>query len=248
MLHKLLAVACLGFTFGSLPVVAQQPPNDLVSKVIINLFKDHNRKYLCLVENSSLPAIRAAVEADLSRMPAASFESENAIATVVYTRYPCPFSPNGKAVRPANANDIAGVWLFPEASQRLRFGPDSPMWQKQAALPIKCEAVAYYENAEARNAQIAGQMACPFFSAKDMDVSRRNPKVATWSLPRDGRLKIDRTDVPGHVEEWDIFLVEIPFQVANITINAGDLVAYLRRERGNEFNASTIFRHLMRLP
>jgi hypothetical protein len=248
MLYKLLAVTCMGFAFGSSPVVAQQGSNDLVSKVIISLFKDHNRKFLCLSENSSLPAIRAAVEADLSRMPAGSAESENAIASVIYTKYPCPFSPIGKAVRPASAKDIEGVWLFPETSQRLRFGPDSPLWQKHAALPIKCEAVAYYDNAEARVVQIVGQMPCPFSSARDMDVSRRNPKVSNWSLPRDGRLKIDRTDVPGHIEEWDIFVAESPFQVANITINAGDLLAYLRREQGNEFNASTTFRHLKRLP
>lgn len=246
MLNRLLIVACVILTPSA--AFAQEVSNDLVSKVIIGLFKDHNRKYLCLSETSSLPIIRSAVEAELSNMPPGSSESQNAIATIIYTKYPCPFAPSGNRFRPATAKDVEGVWLFPESSQRLRFGPDSPMWQKQASLPVKCEAVAYYENAEARNAQIIGQMPCPFASAKDMDVSRNNPKIATWSMLRDGRLKVDRTDVPGHVEEWDIFFVENSFQVANMTISYGDLVAFLRRERGNEFNVATTFRHLRRLP
>ena len=244
----MLASAYVCLAIGASTADAQEVPNDLITKVIVSLFKDHNRKYLCLSENGSLPAIRTAVEAELRGMPAGSAESQNAIATVVYTKYPCPFAPSGNRFRPANAKDVEGVWLFPESSQRLRFGPDSPMWQKQASLPVKCEAVAYYENAEARNAQIVGKTPCPFASAKDMDVSRRNPKVATWSMLRDGRLKVDRTDAPGHVEEWDIFVVDVPFQVATITFNSGDVVAYLRRERGNEFNAATTFRHLKKLP
>ena len=248
MRNRLLIAACAVFACVSSDGLAQEVPNDLVTKVIVGLFKDHNRKYLCLGENSSLPVIRAAVDAELMRLPPGAAESQNTIATVVFTKYPCPFAPAGNRFRPASAKDVEGVWLFPESSQRLRFGPDSPMWQRQASLPVKCEAVAYYENAEARNAQIVGQMPCPFAAARDMDVSRRNPKVATWSMLRGGRLKVDRTDVPGHVEEWDIFVVEAPFQVATMTINSGDLVAYLRRERGNEVNAATTFRHLRKLP
>lgn len=247
-LYRSLAAVWMCLALGSPDAFAQDVPNDVLSKVIIQLFRDHNTKVLCLSGNSSLPIIRASIEAELRSLPASSSASQNTIATVVYTKYPCPFSPERKGLRPANAKDIEGVWLFPESSQKLRFGPNSPMWQKQAALPVKCEAVAYYENAEARNAQIVGQMACPFASAKDMDVSRKNPKVATWTLLRDGRLKIDRTDVPGHIEEWDVFFVVDSFQVANIAINSGDLVAFLRRERGNELNVATTFRHLKRLP
>ena len=241
-------LVCVLLALALTAVSAQEIQNDLVNRVILQLFQNHNKSYLCLNEDSSLPAIRATVDAQLRTMPTGSSESQNAVATVVYTQFPCPFSPSRNGVRPAIAKDIEGVWLFPEESQRLRFGPSSPMWQKQAALPIKCEAVAYYENAEARITQIAGAMACPFAAAKDMDVSRKNPKVSTWSTVRDGRLKIDRTDVPAHLEEWDIFFVEVPFQAGTITINSGDLLAYLRKERGNEFNAATTFRHLKKLP
>ena len=229
--------------------LAQTAPNDLVSRVILQLFREHNTKFVCLSEDSSLPVIRASVEAQLKAMPAGSSESQDTIATVIYSQYPCPFSPSRKGLRPATAKDIEGVWLFPEGSQELRFGPNSPSWQTRAASPVKCEAIAYYENAEARTVQIVGSEAvCAFAAAKDMNVSRRNPKVATWSLLRDGRLKIDRTDVQGHVEEWDVFLVEIPLRAGTITINSGDLVAYLRREKGNDLNVATMFRHLQKLP
>lgn len=250
MVWGALALSCLFLALGSPSVFAQEVPNDLVSKVIIALFRDHNKKFLCLNEDSSLPAIRSSVVAQLKTMPPSSFESQNAIATVVYTQFPCPFSPYHKGIRPAVAKDLIGVWLFPESSQKLRFGPDAPMWKKQAgAPPIKCEAVAYYENAEARTAQFGGLMACPFAAAKDMDALHKgSPKVETWSMVRNGRLKIDRSDVPDLLEEWDIFFVETPYQAGTITINSGDLLAYRRREKGNDLNVATSFRHLRKLP
>lgn len=226
---------------------AQQVPLDLVDKVIIGLFRDHNTKLLCLNENSSLPAIKSSIEARLQQMPAGSAQSQDAIAKAVYTQYPCPFSPYRKELNAASAADIDGVWLFPEQSQKLRFGPGSPNWTANRLPPIRCEGVAYYSGGEARNVQIRGTLPCSFASAKDMDVSRKNPRVASWSVPSDGDLTINRTDVPGHIEEWEVFVVTSPFEVQRFRFDVGDLVQYLRRERGNEFNAATMFRHLQRL-
>ena len=142
MRYRFLVTAVLALV--SLPqAFAQETPNDLVSKVIIALFRDQNTKYLCLSENASLPIIRTAVVAELANMPPGSADSQDTVARVIYTKYPCPFSPFRRELRPATAKDVEGVWLFPETSQRLRFGPGSPMWQKVAALPPKCEAVAY---------------------------------------------------------------------------------------------------------
>jgi hypothetical protein len=66
-------------------------------------------------------------------------------------------------------------------------------------------------------------------------------------MPREGRVRVTRTDVADHIEEWDIYSVTAPFSLANMDFKAGDLIAYLRREKGNDINAATEFRHLQRL-
>src|SRR5829696_2596213 len=108
-MHRLLITAML--TLVSLAAVAQEVPNDLVSKMIVGLFRDQNTKYLCLSESSSLPTIRAAVLADLASMPPGSADSQDTIARVIYTKYPCPFSPVRDELRPATTKDLEGVWL-----------------------------------------------------------------------------------------------------------------------------------------
>lgn len=223
---------------------AQQAPLDLVDQVIIGQFRDHSAELLCLNENLSLPIIKTAV---IARLPQAQASNAEAIAKVVYTLYPCPFSPYRKELRPAATQDIEGVWLFPETSQKLRFGPKPSDLTSRRFQPVKCEAVAFYPNGEIRNAQIVGASPCLFASAKDMDISRNNPRVASWTVQADGRLAISRTDVQNHVEEWEVFSVVTPFDVHGIHFDTGDLVQYLRRERGNDFNAATMFRHLQRL-
>ena len=65
---------------------------------------------------------------------------------------------------------------------------------------------------------------------------------------QDGRIRISRTDVPNHIEEWAVYVVTEPFSVESMNLKQGDMVGYLRRERGNEINAATQFRHLQRLP
>lgn len=241
--------SCLLFVLAaSSSAVAQQAPLDLVDKVIVALFRDHNTRLVCLNENSSLSAIKSSVQARLQQMAPDSAQSQDAIARAVYTQFPCPFSPYRKELRAASATDIEGVWLFPESSQRLRFGPGSPNWTTNRLPPIRCEGVAYYSDGDARNVQILGNFPCAFSSAQDMDVSRKNPRVASWNVSNDGRLGITRTDVPGHVEEWEVFVVTSPFEVQSFQFRVGDIIQYLRRERGNEFNAATMFRHLQRLP
>ena len=95
---------------------------------------------------------------------------------------------------------------------------------------------------------MSGKVECPFRKASDMDVARRNPVVSTWSMLRDGRVSVARTDVQNHIEEWDIYAVTQAFEFREIKLQPGDLVAYVRRENGNEVNAATQFRHLQRLP
>ena len=83
--------------------------------------------------------------------------------------------------------------------------------------------------------------------AADLDAARKNPQVSTWTLLEEGRIAVTRTDVAGHVEEWDVFTVTRPFVLQEVTFAEGDLAAYIRRENGNAVGAATQFRHLQRL-
>ncbi|HEX5126527.1 MAG TPA: hypothetical protein VFW00_07280 [Rhodocyclaceae bacterium] len=112
--------------------------------------------------------------------------------------------------------------------------------------PIKCEGVSYGENGELLVAEVSGALPCP--TVKDMKAIGAMPKVESWALLRDGRVRVDRTDISNHIEEWDVFVVEAPFYFAQTKFAAGDLVAYLRRGKGNDFNVATMFRHLQRMP
>jgi hypothetical protein len=67
-------------------------------------------------------------------------------------------------------------------------------------------------------------------------------------LLKNGLLAITRSDVQGHVEQWDVFTVEAPFSNSGVSFKTGDLVAYLRKVRGNDLNIAMQFRHLQRLP
>jgi len=232
---------------GCFPSSAQAAM-DIVDATIVDVFQRNNGKILCLSSDSSLPVIRKSIDDHLKIKGSSNPPNMNETAIAAYTLYPCPFSPYREELRPATVKDVIGVWLYPESSQKLRLGPKSPMWQKNNNLSIKCESVAYFDDGEARNVQVFGEKSCPFSNAKDMDVSRKNPNVAQWQMTNDGLLKISRSDVQNHLEEWEVFYVKKPFELAKVKFSEGDIVAYLRRENGNDFYAATIFRHLKRLP
>ena len=220
---------------------------DMVDSIILQTFQKHNTKFLCLSSKSSLPTLRKKVEEQLNNMGLKNSPTANDVAKATYIAFPCPFSPARNELRRATKKDIAGVWLFPEASIKLKFGPNSPLKSKYASLRIKCESIAYYSDGETRHAVIGGKNACPFTKASDMDISRYNPKVSSWKMLADGVLKITRTDVANHIEEWDIFTVMEPFKMLDIKFEVGDLLSYIKKENGNNFNVATQFRHLKRL-
>jgi len=80
-----------------------------------------------------------------------------------------------------------------------------------------------------------------------MDIARKNPLVSTWKLLRAGRIGVTRTDVANHIEEWDVYTVLTSFDMFGVNFETGDLLAYIRKENGNELGAATQFRHLKRL-
>ncbi len=169
------------------------------------------------------------------------------VATAIWTLYPCPFSPYRSELKLAGSKDIEGVWLYPESSQQLRFGPLSTQQPPTGPIPVKCSVIGYYPNGEIRTAIMAGSQECPFTNSSALDEARKNPRVSSWSIITDGRISIDRSDVQNYVEEWDVYLVMSPFAFNDVQFEKGDLIEYMRKERGNSVNASWQFRHLKRL-
>jgi hypothetical protein len=224
------------------------PAPDPLGTFILDLFKRHEGDTLCREGPAGLPEIRATLAEHFKGNDPTQHVPAKEVAIALWTRYPCPFSPYRPQLRPATAKDIQGVWLFPESSQKYRFGPRSSRKPPPGSPPVRCDAVAYYPGGELRHSVTAGQPDCPFRTAADIDLSDVNQRVATWSMLREGRVGVTRPDVEGHVEEWDIYRVTEPFQFRDLKLQPGELVAYLRRESSNDLNAATQFLHLQRLP
>lgn len=241
----LTAVALLCGTAST--SLAQEAPSDPLNKFIFEMFQMHHGKTLCVDASTSLNAVRKTLT-DHMQAKVAETATPQAVATAMWQLFPCPFSPLRAELRPAKADDIVGSWLFPEGSQKLRRGPRLNQASPTRPLRVKCDAVGYFPNGELRHAVVAGVPKCPFEASADLDVARKNPRVSSWAMLREGRLGVTRTDVVGHIEEWDVFAVAAPFTFDEVRFAAGDLVAYVRRENGNEIGAATQFRHLQRLP
>lgn len=244
------ALALLAVLIGFAPTrsTAQEAPQDPLSRLIWDMFQMHQGKTLCSVGSTKLSTIRADVVDYIKAKGSSDTVTAQTVAIALWILYPCPFSPIRPELRPATSEDINGVWLFPESSQKFRFGPRSSQQSSAGPLPVKCDAVGYYPDGELRHAMWAGKLKCPFEKAADLDDARKNPRVASWSLLRDGRIGVSRTDVVNHIEEWDVYAVTSPFSVYDVQFAVGDLVAYVRRENGNDVGAATQFRHLRRLP
>lgn len=219
-----------------------------MSKFILDAFRDHEGKTLCSVGNVPVSAVRDQVVAYLKATGAGESVTRDAVEKSLWTLFPCPFSPLRTELLTATAKDVEGVWLFPYDSQPYRFGPNSPLQPRTPDQALACEIVGYFPGGELRTAAVLGaKSACPFRKAADLAPARKRPRVASWSMGADGRLKVTRSDIKDHIEEWDVYTVTRSFQSLNMEIKAGDLVAFLRRDKDNDDNAATEFRHLQRL-
>lgn len=223
------------------------PPKDPLSRLVWDMYQMHHTKTMCIVNRTSLADVRANV-IDYLKIKVGDSLTSRAVATAIWTLYPCPFSPARPELRVAARKDIEGAWLFPGSSQKLRFGPRSSQPSPAGPLPVKCDAVGYYPDGRAKHVIWAGDTPCPFQTAADLDSVEKSPQVTSWSLMRDGRVSINRTDVESHIEEWDMYTVTSPFSVHGFNFSAGDLLAYNRRDNGNELGIATEFRHLKKLP
>jgi len=170
-------------------------------------------------------------------------------ATGIYTSSPCPFTPGRRELKPVDNKDLEGVWVFPKSSQKYRFGSKSMAWQVDSRSSIQCEVIGYYSGGEMRTAAESGQNSnCDISNVAEFESMRRLPKVSSWSLIGEGRVRVARTDLKNYVEEWDVFIATADFIASGLEVRKGDLVSYLRKEYGNDLNAALSFRHLKRLP
>jgi len=254
MKHKLKARSVIRTFFAVLLIggvtaaksVAQEASEDALGKLILDMFQGNLGSTLCPLSSTTTNSVRRDIANHLRATT--SPITGRLVAETMWALYPCPFSPARPELRLAVRTDIEGAWLFPENSQKLRFGPRSIQQAPTGPLPVKCETVAFYPGGERRNVISAGPSKCPFSKAADLDVARSLPQVATWHFLRDGRIGVTRTDVVNHVEEWELYLVTEPFTFGGVQFAPGNLVAYQRRVNGNDFGVATQFMHLQRLP
>lgn len=221
---------------------------DIFRGVISQVGNGQNGLGLCLGSGDSVGSVRLVVEVELKRVGVEGLPTPNQVLAAMRARFPCPFTPYVSGFRPAGLADLEGAWTFAGQSARFMFPPRSAAWTAERALPLKCEAVGYFPDGEARTIEFRGSAACPMLAAGDFAPARSLPRVATWSVPTAGRLVLTRSDVPDHVEEWEVFVVDTGFDFAGVAFRAGDLVQYLRKSPGVASIYAMKFRHLQRLP
>lgn len=218
---------------------------DVVDAAITAAFQQ-NPHFLCLSKASSLKEVREYLKPYIKDVDMAKQDAYAAVLTAMYTAFPCPFSPFREELRTATRAEMVGTWLVPDASGKLRHSPKSPAWSVPAGLPpVRCEGIAMHDSGEYRVMQIRGKMDCP--DGVQMQALRAIPRVQSWEVLQNGRVKITRTDVPAAIEEWEFYRVQKAFAFFGIQFLVGDLVSYLRREPGNELNVASTFRHLQAL-
>lgn len=219
-----------------------------MDKFILEMFNAHQGITLCMLGNVPVAVVRSMVVEQLKASGAAETVTQQQVETAIWTHFPCPFSPYRAEVLPATAKNLEGVWLFPYDSQPYRYGSKSPQQPSDPDKAIACEIVGYLPNGELRTGVVLGaKTPCPFRKAADLNPARKSPRVASWTMTSEGRLKVTRSDIRDYVEEWDVYAVTRAFQALNMEIKVGDLIAYLRRDKDNDVNAATEFRHLQRL-
>ena len=110
----------------------------------------------------------------------------------------------------------------------------------------RCDAVIYRSDGKAQHAVMYKATGCTINPAF-FETMKKMRAVSSWSMTDNGRIKIERSDVLEHIEEWEPYLVLAPFEFLGVQFKQGDMVAYRRRGPGNEVGATTEFRHLIRM-
>ncbi len=249
----LACIAALGAPLTRAQSGSQAPlppkPQTFSEAVLFDIFERANRDLVCLEKNMEPAELVQALRPRLAALSADERDSIHTVSKLVYTTFPCPFSPQRPELRPATREDLIGYWLFPEASLNFKFGPNSSQWQQYpASTPWKCEGISFL--ASGRYQVMAGlgrNFQCP--TPKTMEDLQALPQVQSWTVLPGGNIRITRTDVPEAWEEWEIYQVVTPFtfQPLGKSFGQGDLLAYRRVSQGNRLNIAEQFRHLQRM-
>lgn len=141
---------CIALTFPLFLVVgvvsqsmAQDGPTDSYGKLIFDMFQGNQGKTLCPSDSTTINSARGEI-ADYLKAATPSPVTGKAVAEAMWFLYPCPFSPTRTELRLATKEDLEGVWVFPENSQKLRYGPRSSRQPLTGSFTLKCEVMAYY--------------------------------------------------------------------------------------------------------
>lgn len=222
---------------------------EILAGLLLQVVKESNGKHSCFEKQLSLAEVRPAVQELLRRQRVTAPTADQA-TLAFYTLYPCPFSPVRAELKAATQKDLEGVWLVPESSYKYRHPPQSVAWKQEPPASLKmCDGIGFYADEEMRVTRRGGATgSCPFRKAGDMDVARQFPRTSSWNMIRDGRLSIRRSDVANHVEEWDMFVATADFEARGLQVKQGDLLGYMRKVPGNDWNIASMFWHLQKLP
>lgn len=222
---------------------------ELLSGLLLQVVRDSNGKFSCFEKQLTLAEVRPAVQ-EFLRHQGVTAPTANQATLAFYTLYPCPFSPVRAELRAATQKDLEGVWLMPESSYKYRHPPQSPDWKQEPPPSMKmCDGVGFYAGEELRVMRKGGTAAsCPIRKASDLDIARQMPRTSRWNMIREGRLNIRRSDVANHVEEWDMFVATADFEARGLQVKQGDLLGYMRKVPGNNWNIASMFWHLQKLP
>lgn len=244
----LLAIAWLIGCTTPLDSAHAEPSDDPLDRFVSRMFEMHGGTTLCVSEQDSRSDYPEMVAMTLLARGVAHPSPEQ-VAVTMWTLFPCPFRPDRHYVRAVRASEVPGVWVFPQRSQHLRFGPQSESRSPTFPLETVCEVLGFYEQGEFRRMLAGGKHDCPVENVGDFEAVRALPRTSSWTIDGHGRLNIARSDVVGHIEQWGMYLVEQPFTANGVDFEAGDIISYLRKDRYNtNTNAATQFRHLVRLP
>lgn len=246
-----LLLATLGCL--ALPSLAQDLPSARsasFAQFIEEVKATHNLRSMCISPDWTTDEIRKLVMGYATSHGAKDTVDAAMVKRALWHYFPCPFPPSTPELRTPTKDEVTGAWLFPSSSQLLRYAPrDKTVSPMGGTVPVRCEALALLPDGE--HDQVYFMVlteACPYTKASDLKSFREEVLTTSWTLSKDGILKVTRTDKPDHLEEWEVRVVVTPFSIVDVNFEKGDLVTYLRRHRGNEVGASTEFRHLKRLP
>ncbi len=222
---------------------------ELLSGLLLQVVKESNGKFSCFEKQLSLADVRPAVQESL-RVQGVTTPTANQVSQAFYTLYPCPFSPVRAELKLATQKELEGVWLMPESSHKYRYPPQSADWKQEPPPSMKmCDGIGFYPGEEMRVMRRGGAPgSCPLSKAGDLDVARQMPRVSSWNMLRDGRLNVRRSDVANHVEEWDMFVATADFEAQGLRVKRGDVLGYMRKVPGNDWNIASTFWHLQKLP